>query len=167
MLRRLRIETVVKRLDWRLEGRVPRSRRRQIRRELRANLSAAADEVGTEEAIRRLGDVRDLAAEYLEYETGRLPMRAGFAAALVTVVLLELVGLALLESFRAGFEAGGGSGPWHYSLWPYELEGTAGPRDSWSISISWVGLVGLPLLAFLVLARSWRLLGRGRRQGLA
>jgi hypothetical protein len=167
MLRRLRIETVVKRLDWRLEGRVPRSRRRQIRRELRANLSAAADEVGTEEAIRRLGDVRDLAAEYLEYETGRLRMRAGFAAALVVVVLLELLGLALLESFRAGFEAGGGSGPWRYSFWPYELEGTAGRRDSWSISIGWAGLFGLPLLAFLVFARSWRLLGRGRQQGLA
>jgi HAAS domain-containing protein len=162
MLRWLRIETAVKRLDWRLEGRVPRGRRREIRRELRANLGAAADEVGTDEALRRLGDVRDLAAEYLEFESGKLQIRAGVYAALGVVVLLELVGLAVLESFRAGFDAAGGTSPWQYSLWPYSIEGTAGPHESWSISISWPGLFGLPLLAFLVWARSWRLLSRRR-----
>jgi hypothetical protein len=164
MLRKLRIESVVKRLDWQLQGRVPRSRRREIRRELRANLAAAAEQVGTDEAVRRLGDVRDLAAEYLEFETGRLRIRAGVYAALVVVVFLEVLGLALLESFRAGFEAGDGTGRWHYSLWPYSIEGTAGPRDSWSISIAWPGLFGLPLLAFLIWARSWRLLARRRHR---
>lgn len=166
MLRRLRIESAVKRLDWQLQGRVPRNRRREIRRELRANLAAAAEEVGTHEALRRLGDVRDLAAEYLEYETGRLRIRAGLLAAAVMVVFLEILGLALLESFRTGFEAGGGSGSWRYSLWPYSIEGTTGARDTWSISIAWSGLVGLPLLAFLVWSRSWRLLARRDRQHL-
>ena len=47
---RLRIELAVKRVDWELDGRVPRNRRRQIRNELRSNLIEAANEVGAEKA---------------------------------------------------------------------------------------------------------------------
>jgi hypothetical protein len=164
MLRKLQIESVIQKLDWQLEGRVPRSRRREIRKELRANLAAAAEEVGTEEAIRRLGNVRDLAGEYLEFETGKIHVRTGLYAALVAVVFLELLGLALLDGFREGFEAAGGTGSSHYSFWPYSIEASAGSQSAWSISIAWPGLFGVPLLAFLGWARSWRLLARRRPQ---
>ena len=158
-MNKLRLEAVIQRLDWQLEGRVPRTRRREIRNELRANLAAAAEEVGTAEAIRRLGSVRDLAAEYLEFETGRLRVRAGVYAAVATLALLELLGLAMLHGFREGFATAGGSGRWSYAWWPFAFEGD---DRTWSASVSWLALIGLPLLAFLLWARAWRLLSRGR-----
>ena len=47
---RLRIELAVRTIDWELDGRVPRARRRQIRNELRSNLVEAAERVGAENA---------------------------------------------------------------------------------------------------------------------
>jgi len=43
---RLRIELVVRRVDYVLDGRVPMAKRRQIRTELRSNLIEAAQDVG-------------------------------------------------------------------------------------------------------------------------
>jgi hypothetical protein len=65
MIDRIRIGLAVLRYDaWLdLTGGVPGRQRRELRRELRANLEDAAAQVGAREAVRRLGPIRALAAE--------------------------------------------------------------------------------------------------------
>ncbi|QMU70627.1 hypothetical protein [Streptacidiphilus sp. P02-A3a] len=64
-LDRLRVERLLWSLDQRLYD-LPRRTRIAHRREVRANLLAAAAEVGAAEALRRLGGARELAAQYLD-----------------------------------------------------------------------------------------------------
>lgn len=158
-MRSLKIESLVARVDWTLEGRVPRRRRRQIRDELRASLAAAANELGEEEAIRRLGDLRELTGAYLEAESGRVNVRSGVYAALAVLALLELFGIAMLASFREGVGAAAGDGSASFSLWPYSFEAGRGEGLRAALTIAWPALLGLPLLAFLLWGRAWRLFG--------
>ena len=112
---RIRIEGVVQRLDLRLDGRVSVRRRRQIRRELRANLAEAAADKGTDEAVRQLGDLRQLAGAYLETEAGTVDWRKGCWAAAATFVILHVMAIVLFIAYGDGFEAAGGQGSWSYS----------------------------------------------------
>jgi hypothetical protein len=66
---RTRIERAVWTLDSYLRN-LPRKSRIAKRRELRVNLRAAAADVGANEALRRLGNIRTMAAEYLVTEYG-------------------------------------------------------------------------------------------------
>jgi hypothetical protein len=69
---RMRIERVVWMLDQRLYD-LPRRSCIDKRREVRANLRAAASDIGTREALARLGNSRELATEYLTAEFGDGP----------------------------------------------------------------------------------------------
>jgi hypothetical protein len=80
-LDRLRIERVVWLLDQRLYD-LPRRSRISKRREVRENLLAAAHDVGAADALRRLGDNRRLASDYLAAEFGDGPRHSWVAAAL-------------------------------------------------------------------------------------
>jgi hypothetical protein len=116
---RLRIELAVRTVDWELDGRVPRARRRQIRNELRANLVEAAQGVGAENAVRQLGDLSAMAHSYLDLYRGRFDFRAGAVWALVAYMAIEVLGLALLIAFNAGIAAGGShGGSYSFELWP-------------------------------------------------
>jgi hypothetical protein len=66
---RVRIERAVWILDSYLRN-LPRKSRIAKRRELRDNLRAASADVGASEALRRLGNIRTMAAEYLVTEYG-------------------------------------------------------------------------------------------------
>jgi hypothetical protein len=99
---RLRINLAVLRYDaWLdLRGGVGGRRRRQLRRELRANLVDAAAQVGSRDAIRRLGPLRQLAAEAAEATRTTADSRArpawGHGAAVAAqafavILLLELL----------------------------------------------------------------------------
>ena len=66
---RMRIERAVWTLDSYLRN-LPRKSRIAKRRELRVNLRAASADVGVNEALRRLGNIRTMAAEYLVTEYG-------------------------------------------------------------------------------------------------
>ena len=66
---RMRIERAVWTLDTYLQN-LPRKSRIAMRRELRVNLRAASADVGASEALRRLGKVRTIAAEYVVAEYG-------------------------------------------------------------------------------------------------
>jgi hypothetical protein len=115
---RLRIELAVRTVDWELDGRVPMSRRRQIRSELRSNLTEAAKEVGPENAVRQLGDLKALAGSYLELYRGRFDFRTGSIWAFITYSAVQLLGVALLIAFHAGVAAGGAhSGTYSFALW--------------------------------------------------
>lgn len=86
---RLRIERVVWALDQRLYE-LPRRSRIAKRREVRDNLLTAANDIGTEDALRNLGGTRELASEYRDAEFGDGPRPSWVAAAtfLVTTQLL-------------------------------------------------------------------------------
>jgi hypothetical protein len=116
---RLRIELAVRTVDWELDGRVPTARRRQVRNELRSNLIEAAQQVGAENAVRQLGDLKVLAGSYLELYRGRLDFRAGAFWALITYAAIQLLGVALLIAFHAGLAAGGShGGSYSFEFWP-------------------------------------------------
>lgn len=75
---RLRIERVLWTVDILIYDIRTRGRR-TIRRELRANLQAAAQEMGAGAAIWQLGPLRRLARGYLDAQYGRVPFsRAGW-----------------------------------------------------------------------------------------
>jgi hypothetical protein len=86
---RLRIERLVWALDQQLYD-LPRNTRITNRREVRANLLAAAADVGTRQALRQLGGSRRLAQEYLTAELGDGPrhswIAAGYFAGLVPLL---------------------------------------------------------------------------------
>jgi hypothetical protein len=116
---RLRLELAVRTVDWELDGRVPRARRRQLRNELRANLGAAAEQVGAENAVRQLGDLQALADSYLDLYRGRFDVRAGAFWAFITYAAIQVLGIALFFAFRAGVAAGGAhGGTYSFELWP-------------------------------------------------
>jgi hypothetical protein len=115
---RLRLEVAVRSVDWELDGRVPRARRRQIRNELRSNLTEAAQQVGAENAVRQLGDIKALANSYLELYRARFDVRAGAFWAVITYLAIQVLGLALLIAFSAGVAAGGSHGAsYSFEFW--------------------------------------------------
>ncbi len=87
---RLRIERFVWTLDQQIYD-LPRSSRIATRREVRTNLLAAARDVGTTVALRRLGGSRRLAEEYLTAQLGEGPrhswIAAGYFCTLVPLVI--------------------------------------------------------------------------------
>jgi hypothetical protein len=115
---RLRIELVVRRLDFALDGRVPMARRKQIRNELRSNLIEAAQEVGVQNAIRQLGDLRALANSYLELYRGRFDFKVGSYWAIAAYAALQALETALLIAFHAGVATGGAhTGTYSFQFW--------------------------------------------------
>jgi hypothetical protein len=116
---RMRIELAVRTIDWHLDGRVPRARKRQVLNELRSNLIEAAEQVGAEQAVRQLGDLKALADSYLELYRGRFDVRAGAFWAAIAYFAVQFLGLALFLAFRAGVAAGGAHGAsYSFELWP-------------------------------------------------
>ena len=116
---RMRIELAVRKIDWELDGRVPRARKRQILNELRSNLAEAAQHVGVEQAVHQLGDLKVLANSYLELYRSRFDARAGVFWAAMSYAAIQLLGLVLFFAFRAGVVAGGGHGAsYSFEFWP-------------------------------------------------
>jgi hypothetical protein len=101
-LDRLRIERLVWALDQQLYD-LPRRSRIDHRREVRSNLLTAASDVGTSEALRRVGTGRALAAQFLTAEFGDGPrhswVAAAYFAALVPLALMSLLSEAS-EAYR-------------------------------------------------------------------
>jgi hypothetical protein len=116
---RMRVELAVRKIDWELDGRIPRARRRQILNELRSNLTEAAAQVGADQAVRQLGDLKALAHSYRELYRGRFDIRAGAFWAFITYMAIQLLGIALFFAFRAGVAAGGAHGAgYSFEPWP-------------------------------------------------
>ena len=101
---RVRIERVVWMLDQRLYD-LPRRSRIDKRREVRANLRAAASDIGTREALARLGNSRELATEYLTAEFGDGPRPSWIAASLFFFIGL-LVGTSLFTDAAIAYSDG-------------------------------------------------------------
>ena len=107
VLDRLRLERAVWALDQRLYD-LPRATRTAHRRELRANLEAAARDVGTRAALRDLGGAAELAAEYHDAAFGTGPRPAWYPAGvflLTTTLLLTSVFFDAARAFGDGILA--------------------------------------------------------------
>ena len=157
---RARIELAVKRVDSALDARVPRSKRRQIREELKSNLIEAAEHVGAEEAIRQLGDIKLLAKSYLDVYRGRWDFRAGWWAVLITYAVLQFLSLVIWFAFSAGVLAGGGH-PASYALWSwFGPFGGSASSHGFEVTIGSPAHLVLMALAFLIGSRYRQLLHR-------
>jgi hypothetical protein len=101
---RLRIERAVWSLDQRLYD-LPRKSRIAKRREVRENLLIAANDIGTGEALRNIGNSRQLAAEYLSAEFGD-EARPSWFAAVVVLFAGQLLLTALFSEAASAFGDG-------------------------------------------------------------
>lgn len=153
---RARIELAVHRVDTRLQWRIPRGRRHQIRDELRANLTEAAQRVGAEEAVRQLGDLPTLAKSYADVYRGRWDLRAGWWAMLLTYAVIQVLSIVISLAFSAGVVGGGGH-PASYAVWS-GIGPFAGSASSHAFTVS----LGSP--AHLVLMALAFVLGSAHRQ---
>jgi len=113
---RMEIEWAVLRVDYDLDARVPRARRRQILNELRSNLTEAATAVGARTAVRQLGDLHTLAMSYVDVYRGRWDFRTGVWAAVVVYAAVEVIAIAVSVGFSSGVAAAGGHAA-TYSFW--------------------------------------------------
>lgn len=163
---RLRIETAILRYDFWLEMRgVRASRRRDLRRELRTNLTEAGADVGTTRALFGIGSPKELAHAATDTDPSRPRWSQGLMwAAGTLLVLLLWLGVTSVNIIRA-VEATGSTRavdvhpfPWFGTT--FTVQSSPGILEA-SISPLWQLLVG-PLLAFLVVAQPWRLVRRGR-----
>jgi hypothetical protein len=103
-LDRLRIERAVWALDQRLYD-LPHKSRVAKRREVRANLLTASHDIGTIDALRNLGNSRQLAAEYLSAEFGDGP-RPSWIAAVVFLLTGQLILTSVLNEAALAFGDG-------------------------------------------------------------
>jgi hypothetical protein len=97
---RLRIERIVWSLDQRLYD-LPRKSRIANRREVRENLLTAAHDIGTTDALKHLGNSRELAAAYLSAEFGEGSRIYWVAAATFAVTASLLFAWVLGEAASA------------------------------------------------------------------
>lgn len=163
----LAIERTVWRVDRRLSRDVSFSERRKIRGELRANLHAAARELGTAEALRRFGDVAKAAEEYRAAASRPDDVRVdrGLRAAAYTVVTLLVLTFVRIPTFGmvTTFDPFTDAQEWHVQLWRLgELSGDIATRTLFEATVYSYAFVLFPLLAFLLWSRSWRYLTRRR-----
>jgi hypothetical protein len=146
----------IERYVWSVGRRVRPERRRAVRRELRAHLREASEDVGVREAIRRAGDPADVASDYAELDSGPRPWRprAGALAAVVVYLLLVVLQQRELRLERA--PEWGSFDPWSADLWLFHLHGDMERTLVFHIWVQDIAYVLLPLLAFLVFSRAWR-----------
>ncbi|MDU9001823.1 hypothetical protein [Streptomyces mirabilis] len=175
---RLRIERTVLLLDTHLSD-LPRRSRLAKRREVRANLRDAAADVGTAEALRRLGEPRRLAAGYLAAEYGDVAPRPSWTAALLCAAVTMGVAQALVEAATASYRSGllaadphlQGTVHWHgLSYLSGQVTFAFSDGKSTTTGGAWTPWVYVAVLAAGVLGgRLWRLLPvwRGKRTGIS
>ncbi|BBH16182.1 hypothetical protein Back2_04690 [Nocardioides baekrokdamisoli] len=104
LLDRLRIERLVWSLDQQLYD-LPRATRISTRREVRTNLTEAAQEVGASQAIRNVGSSRQLAEGYLTARFGDGP-RHSWIAAVVFLMTATLVATSLFTEIALAYARG-------------------------------------------------------------
>jgi hypothetical protein len=174
---RLRIERVLWTVDILIHDIRTRGRR-TIRRELRANLQAAAQEKGVGAAIRRLGPLRPLARGYLDAQYGEGARRPRWMGALWWVFVCAILINAILDigvvGFREGVQAANPNDNGTY-LWNQlsalglptaRISLVDGRPHLFEVSLPWVLLLYLAAAAILG-GRLWRLVPRRHPRGTA
>jgi hypothetical protein len=140
---------------------MPGRRRREVLRELRADLGEAAADVGMARAIDDLGGARTLARAYVDAEPVRRPSWVRGVLGVGAVLLVAEVGLIayMFGMSDALLGSGGGSTEGDY-LGVRVLTTATEAEMSWEMSgWSWPIMIAAAL-AFAVCSASWRLLTR-------
>ncbi|MCI4656266.1 hypothetical protein [Cryobacterium zhongshanensis] len=142
---------------------VPGRRRRDLRRELRANLSDAAALVGSREAVRGLGSTRAMAAAASAPDPTRPHWTVAFTIGMslfgLSVLAETLAALSWLDGARAATPESPVAGS--LTFFPGSSLAYSPSADGFSLSINfgWVCLA-VGLVSFIVAAQPWRLLIR-------
>ena len=168
---RLRIERAVWTLNSYLQT-LPWRSQAAKRRELRVNLRAASADVGTKEALRRLGNVRTMAADYIIAEYGG-PRPSWWAAIFVLLPafwLMFWLSNARIDAFKGGVIAANphatGLFHWHGVAYVFTdatftfVNGKATEVGGTLLPLVYVCIFGLAILV----GRLWRVLPASRRQ---
>jgi hypothetical protein len=173
LMDRLRVERAVWTVDARIQD-LPRRSRISRRRELRQNLLAATAEVGAGQAVRRLGDLRGLAAGYLDAEYGDVSRRPSWTATAVWIAVVDLAMLYLdhvsTAAFRAGVTAAtpNASGTFHWTGVRYLISDATfhySDGNATSDGGAWTPWAFVLMLGGAVIAgRLWRLVPQLRRR---
>ena len=173
VLDRARVEWAIRSYDWWLDLRGANGRRRrELRRELRANLMDAAQHVGARDAVRALGGTQQMAVEAIPADRARprwsVGISAGLVAAAATLLVQFLTALAWLDGVLAAGPDGRVSGS--ITLHPGSSLQYAPQASGFSMTFSpgWSALV-VGLLVLVAVARPWRLRTgpAGRRRSYA
>lgn len=162
LIDRVRILWAGARYDFWLDlNSVPRKKRRELRRELRANLAEAAGHVGTSKALLNVGGMRKLAAESTRDGAGRSRWSAGITVGMVTFCTLIVLFFAASLYYAEGVLDTEVTGPVRSSLFPFlgstvEINNQgAGQGIEIDASFGPVPLL-LPLAMFILVAKPWR-----------
>ncbi len=167
---RVRMENAVQRYDFWLDVRgVPMRRRRELRRELRSNLTEARADVGMTRALFGIGSPKQLAYETAPGDPSRPRWGQGALVAAAVFGAVVFACMYTATTFTAGVEASGVVGetvrgfvfPWYGVEFSARVEPDRGGLATGARNVQYY-FFGLPLLAFLLVAQPWRLL---RRQG--
>lgn len=146
---------------------VTRRARRELKRELRANLIEAAEDRGARAAVSALGGLRALALAHADAagRDERPHWTSGALVAIVVAGLVPLVQLFAAFNFLAGADAADDGATVRGALVPFP--GSSIERrplgSGFTLSIDFGPTFAVAALAVFVLAaRPWRLLRRGR-----
>lgn len=163
MLDRLRIASALVRYDFWLDSRgVPGAARRELRAELRGNLTAATAHEGSRAALLGIGSPRALAHAAAEAHEGRPRWSFGGILALAVGGVLFFAWIFSVLGFADGVDASGVTGrevsgqlfPWGSSV-SAEFGGGGGSLAVGG-TVPWV----IPVVAFItfvIASRPWRL----------
>ena len=168
---RIRVERAVWTLDTYLQN-LPRKSRVSKRRELRVNLRAASADVGANEALRRLGNIRTIAAEYVVAEFGgpAPSWTVAWCVMLPAFALMFWLSNARIDAFRNGAIAANPhlTGMFHMSGVTYVLTNdtlTFANGKMTEVGGTLLPLVYVCIIALTVLAgRLWRAIPILRRR---
>ena len=166
----VRTELKLRKLNRALARRnMPPDQRREILRDLKANLQTATADVGERQALRQLGDLDEMASDYLTgAEQPRPQIRGGVLAVIGT--LSVLFGLTLIRIPTFGtinvFDRHTGATAWHYQLWRLgEVGGHVRTGTLFEATVYSYAYLIFATLAFVIGSRLWRpLLPRIRRR---
>jgi hypothetical protein len=164
LIDRLRIESAILRYDFWLEMRGVRGRRRRdLRRELRVNLTEACADVGPTSALFGIGSPKELAYAATDSDPTRPRWSQGLLWAAATLALLMVWLLVTSLNIVQTIEAAAVTEavdvtpfPWFGTT--FTTRSSPGVLEA-SISPLWQLLAG-PLLVFLLVAQPWRILRR-------
>ena len=169
---RLRIERAVWALDQRLYD-LPRKSRIANRREVRQNLLTAARDVGATDALRNLGNSRQLAAEYRSAEFGDEARPSWMAAALflftgqlVLTSLLSEAALAFGDGITATNPSATGTFTWRGIRYLQDtVTYTFVNGKGSSVGGAWTPLAWIIwIVATVLVGRLWRVASMWRRR---
>lgn len=142
---------------------VPGRRRRDLRRELRANLGDASALVGSRNAVRGLGSTREMAAAANAPDPRRPRWTVGFAVGIsllgLSLIAELLAALSWLDGAMAAAPESRVTGA--MTFFPGSILTYSPSASGFSVSIAfgWVCLL-VGFIAFVLAAQPWRLLIR-------